>query len=234
MYRQLDPDRIIATAERLCRRISERFPESDLARVGDELLSVARDVQCRTEAFARPLIALRVGLGLVVVVLVGTTVGTGLWVALQSRPNNWTDFAQGIDAGLNVVIVVGAALLSLVTLERRIKRRRVLKAVHELRVLAHIVELHQLTKDPDRLMYADRSTASSPPLEMTAFQLTRYLDYCSEMLALIGNLAALYAARSEDAVVLDAIDAIESLTSAISAKIWQKIVIINTTPGPVS
>ena len=63
---------------------------------------------------------------------------------------------------------------------------------------------------------------------MTAFQLTRYLDYCSEMLALIGNLAALYAARTADAVVLDAIDAIESLTSALSAKIWQKIVIINT------
>jgi hypothetical protein len=62
---------------------------------------------------------------------------------------------------------------------------------------------------------------------MTPFELTRYLDYCSEMLALIGNLSALYVRQLDDAVVLDAVDAIESLTAAISQKIWQKIQIIS-------
>jgi hypothetical protein len=51
------------------------------------------------------------------------------------------------------------------------------------------------------------------------------------MLALIGNLAALYAQRYDDPVVLDAIDAIESLTTAMSTKIWQKITIIDTAAG---
>src|SRR5262249_25319826 len=112
-------------------------------------------------------------------------------------------------------------------LETRIRRRRALTALHELRVLAHVVDLHQLTKDPDRLFYPERATPSSPPLSMQAFELTRYLDYCSEMLSVIGNLAALYAQQYPDRVVLDAVDTIESLTAAMSTKIWQKITIID-------
>jgi hypothetical protein len=106
-----------------------------------------------------------------------------------------------------------------------------LRALHELRVLAHIVELHQLAKDPERLLFHRRETPSSPRFTMTAFELTRYLDYCSDMLALIGNLAALYAQRHDDPVVLDAVDAIEALTTGISQKIWQKMAIINMTLG---
>jgi hypothetical protein len=59
----------------------------------------------------------------------------------------------------------------------------------------------------------------------------RYLDYCSEMLAVIGNLSAVYARHLDDAVVLDAVDAIESLTAAISQKIWQKIQVTQTVFG---
>jgi len=37
---------------------------------------------------------------------------------------------------------------------------------------------------------------------MTHFELTRYLDYCSEMLALISKIAAIYVQRSHDPVTL--------------------------------
>ena len=231
MYRALDPERIVETAERLQRRIAERFPEADLVRVSEELSAVAREVQRRSDHLGKPIIVLRAGLVIGVVGLVALALGTGVWIALQNGPNNWADFAQGIDAGLNVTILVGAVVISMITLETRIKRRRALRAIHELRVLAHVVDLHQLTKDPDRLSPADRATPSSPPLSMTAFELTRYLDYCSEMLSLIGNFAALYAQQYRDPVVLDAVDAIESLTTAMSTKIWQKITIINTAAG---
>ena len=40
---------------------------------------------------------------------------------------------------------------------------------------------------------------------MTPFELTRYLDYCSEMLSLTAKIAALYAQSSSDAVVIDAV-----------------------------
>ena len=59
---------------------------------------------------------------------------------------------------------------------------------------------------------------------MTAFQLTRYLDYCSELLSIVGKLAALYAQSLPDSVVVAAVNDIETLTTGLSRKIWQKIV----------
>ena len=62
---------------------------------------------------------------------------------------------------------------------------------------------------------------------MTDFELSRYLDYCSEMLSLTGKVATLYVQRFDDPVALSAVDQIEDLTTGLSRKIWQKIVIIN-------
>jgi hypothetical protein len=109
------------------------------------------------------------------------------------------------------------------TLEERLKRRRALEALHVLRSMAHVIDMHQLTKDPATLMYE-----RAPPRQMSEFQLTRYLDYCAEMLALIGKLAALFADRMRDPVVIDAVTEIENLTTGLARKIWQKITLIGT------
>lgn len=231
MYRQLDPERIVETADRLQRRIQERFPDSDLSRVAAELLTVTRGSQARAEQVERPILSLRIGLALIVAAIIVTAAAAGFWIALQRGTSNWADLTQGLDAALNVLVLLGAGVFFLVTIERQLKRRMALRALHELRVLAHVVELHQLTKDPERLAITGQETPSSPTLSMTPFELTRYLDYCSEMLALIGNLSALYVRRLDDSVVLDAVDAIESLTAAISQKIWQKIQITSTRFG---
>ena len=66
---------------------------------------------------------------------------------------------------------------------------------------------------------------------MTPFELTRYLDYCSEMLSLTGKLAAVYAQNLPDPVVIDAVYDIESLTTDLSQKIWQKITILDASGG---
>jgi hypothetical protein len=58
------------------------------------------------------------------------------------------------------------------------------------------------------------------------FFLVRYLDYCGAMLCLIGKVAAWYVERFDDALVLGAVDDIESLTNEFSRKIWQKISIV--------
>jgi hypothetical protein len=100
--------------------------------------------------------------------------------------------------------------------------------------LAHLVDLHQLTKDPDRLLRPGPDTASSPDRHLTPFLLARYLDYCSEMLALVGKLAALYA-EFPDPVVLDGIDDVEDLTTGLSRKVWQKIAMLpHTAAGPTA
>lgn len=57
-------------------------------------------------------------------------------------------------------------------------------------------------------------------------QLPRYLDYCSELLALTSKLAALHAQHLNDTVVLNAVNDIEALTADLSRKIWQKISIL--------
>ena len=69
-------------------------------------------------------------------------------------------------------------------------------------------------------------TASSPRSDLTAAELGRYLDYCSEMVSLISKLAALYAERLDDAELLQAVDEVEDLTNGIAGRVWQKISLI--------
>jgi len=139
----------------------------------------------------------------------------------------FSNFIQVLEAGISAMVFIGAAIVFLFGWETRIKRRRALSAIHELRSLAHIVDMHQLTKDPERTVQPGPDTASSPRRALTPFQLYRYLDYCTEALALISKIAALYVQGFEDPVVLDAVDDLEDLVSGLSAKIWQKITMLD-------
>jgi hypothetical protein len=130
---------------------------------------------------------------------------------------------QTLEAAVNLLILFGAATWFLVGLDDRLKRQRALDQLHTLRSLAHVVDMHQLTKDPHTL---GRDGASPGPEA-----LTRYLDYCAEMLALIAKLAALYAERMRDPVVIDTVTEIENLTTGLARKIWQKITIIGSSGG---
>ena len=70
--------------------------------------------------------------------------------------------------------------------------------MHELRALAHVIDMHQLSKDPSMPAGTGVATPSSPVRTMSHFELVRYLDYCSEMLSLTGKLAALYVQSFDD------------------------------------
>jgi hypothetical protein len=228
MYRSLDPEKIVGTVETLCRRIDERFPDAGLARVCRELLTVARESQKRSAWIAKPQKSLRVIIGVLILMIIA---GLVLILAHAPLPGKGFDFVtlvQVSEAGMNVCILLGAAILFLITVEARIKRGRALKAIHELRALAHVVDMHQLTKDPERLLAKAVATPSSPKQHLTATELMRYLDYCSEMLSLIGKLAALYVQKFDDPVALAAVNDVEDLTTGLSRKIWQKIMILNS------
>lgn len=62
---------------------------------------------------------------------------------------------------------------------------------------------------------------------MSSFELNRYLGYATEMLSLTGKLAAMLVERFNDGVVTAAAGELESLTTGLSRKIWQKIMILN-------
>jgi len=134
---------------------------------------------------------------------------------------------QAVEAAANIVVLLGAALFFLISLETRLKRNRSLRDLHVFRSIAHVIDMHQLTKDPSSVLASECATASSPQRRMSPFELTRYLDYCSEMLSLTSKLAAVYAQNLPDPVVIDAVNEIESLTTNLSQKVWQKITILD-------
>ena len=153
----------------------------------------------------------------------------GVLVTLDLRPTDATlgGFAQLIESGVNDLVFVGIGVFFLVTIETRIKRRRALAAIRELRSVAHIVDLHQLSKDPEIVIDPEEG-AMDPGKRMTRFELARYLDYSSEMLSLTGKIAALYVQHFDDRVALQAVTEIENLTTGLSRKIWQKVMILDT------
>lgn len=227
MYRSLDSEKIVATIGTLGKRIDERFPESGLGKVCRELLAVAAESQERSAWIARPHRSLRFVTWLLVILI---ALALAAVLASAAWPRGGFDLialVQVSEAGLNVTILLGAAVLFLATVEVRIKRGRALKAIHELRALAHVIDMHQLTKDPERLLARENLTPSSPKQNLRAPELIRYLDYCSEMLSLIGKLAALYVQKFDDPVALAAVNEVEDLTTGLSRKIWQKIMILN-------
>jgi len=225
-YRHLDAASITRTTDTLCRRIEVRFPGSGLSRVCRELDAIARRTAETSTWIARPILSLRVGVGLLVALILA-----GLGVTLATlrapvEPLTLGELVQAIESGVNDLVFVAVAVFFLLTIETRVKRRRALVAIHELRAIAHVIDMHQLTKDPEWVVDRGRETGVLPPRTMTRFELSRYLDYCSEALALAGKVAALYIQGFDDPVALQAVNEVEDLTTGLSRKIWQKLSIL--------
>jgi hypothetical protein len=227
MYRQLDAQKIVDTANTLQSRVSERFPGSGLSRLAAEVSTAARETIERSRWIRKPHLPLRIPIYLLLATILGLFVGTMASLELP-KLKEFGEFIQVLEAGLSAMFFISAFVIFLVTWESRIKRDRALKAIHELRSMAHIVDMHQLTKTPDAFFFAQNGTASSPRRTLSAFELGRYLDYCSELLSLIGKVAALYSHSLDDPVVLEAVDDVEDLTTELSQKIWQKITLLDT------
>jgi hypothetical protein len=228
-YRQLDDAQITRTIEQLRERIGERFPQSNLRGVCEQLIVVANDVSECVVYLRRPNWKLRLFGGVAIVALVVLLVAAaGMTLRFTTgAQTSVADIVQAIEAGVNDIVFFGIAVWFLLTIETRFKRRRALAMIHELRSLSHIVDMHQLTKDPERLMSKQPDTPSSPQRTMSAPELGRYLDYCSELLSLISKVAALLVQYFNDSVVLGAVNEIEELTTGLSGKIWQKITILD-------
>lgn len=226
-YRQLDETHILRTLERLKLRIAERFPGSGLSKVAEELHLVGNEVSDTVRYLRRPNWAIRVPVGVAIVMILGLVLGLVATVPLPTRLSGFGELVQGVESGINDIVFLGIAIFFLLTIEGRLKRKRALRTIHELRSLAHVVDMHQLTKDPERLTSGAPDTASSPERTMTPAQLGRYLDYCSELLSVNSKIAALLVQDFTDEVVLGAVNEIEALTTGLSGKIWQKIRLID-------
>jgi hypothetical protein len=226
-YRELDVSHIITTCETLQRRIEERFPASGLSNVAKELCVVAGDAKRVAVGLGSPIRWVRWLTIAVALALCAGLAGALATIRLEMSSKSLEELAQGIEAMVNDVVFVGIGLYFLLSLETRIKRKRALDALHVLRSLAHIVDMHQLTKDPERLLVPGPDTASSPAREMTPFLLARYLDYASELLSLISKVGAVYVQHFDDSDTVQAASDVEDLTVGLSRKVWQKITILD-------
>ena len=144
---RLDPVRLAASVAILRRRIHERFPGSGLGGVAKELERIASGAQGRLERITRPNVLLRVGIGLLIALL-GALVGilvAGVGSGLPGGVSDLQDLLALLESALNDVVFLGVAVIFLLTVESRIKRRHALRHIRELRAVAHIVDMHQLS-----------------------------------------------------------------------------------------
>ncbi len=190
-------------------------------------MAVARDTEAKAASLARPNRLIQSAVALVIATFLGLIAFALINIPAPTNTEA-TNILQTLEAAANLVVLTGAILIFLVTLQKRLGRHEALKALHQLRSLVHVIDMHQLTKDPSLVLGRERDTAASPKRKMTAFELGRYLDYSSEMLSLAGKVAALYAQDLDDPVVVEAVNDIEMLATNLSRKIWQKIAILQS------
>ena len=222
----LDPAKIAATAERLSKRIFERFPDAGLYEISKELMQLGEQARRDAPMIAKPMYPVRVAVG-VLIALILAICSSLIWLGIQQVHQidgaNMTEIVGALEAATNELVLIGLAVFFLINIETRIKRAKSIRAIHELRSIAHVIDMHQLSKDPAYFFQYSGMTASSPNRRLTLPELMRYLDYCSEMLSLTSKTAALYVQRFNDAVVLNAVSDVETLCTGLSRKIWQKL-----------
>ena len=200
-------------------RVRERFPESGLAKVAEEILAVARETDERCRLIRRPNLPLRIG----VVILIALGLALCGLVVRNVRVDEavWdaSNFIQASESLLGDVVFLGAAIAFLVTLETRIKRGRALSAINELRALAHIIDMHQLTKDPEMVLAqhaADRGLAGAQHDAVRAQPLPRLLQRDAGARLARSRRSTCRASRTRRRSA--AVDEIESLTTGAFAE----------------
>jgi hypothetical protein len=223
-YRNIDANLVLETLTKLKARIHDRFPNAGLGNVCAELAKLAQDTAGRVEALKKPIVPLRVAIGVIVIIGLGAAVFALQALSVRNHETEFFALMSGLEAGVNLILLMGAGIFLLTSLETRLKRHTAMKALHELRSITHVIDMHQLTKDP--AMLGGARTSASPEHSLTPFELVRYLDYCSEMLSLTGKLAALYAQDFSDSAIVEAASDIEQLATNLSQKVWQKITIV--------
>ncbi|WP_064751540.1 hypothetical protein [Mycobacterium sp. URHB0044] len=223
---QLSADHVGDTVAQLERRIDARFGERGLTKAARDLGDLvalarseageSRDRLRRTTLTARTIsIAIIAATLFLLALSLRPAVTDGL-----AEPTGWVPLAESV---VNDVVFVVIAVLFLWAFPERLERRSLLRLLHRLRSLAHVIDMHQLSKDPEQVSPGYTPTAQSVRHGLDADQMRYYLGYCSEMLSLTAKTAALCAEHSTDGVVLETISTIETLTTELSNKIWQKI-----------
>ena len=148
MFRTLEAAKIKETLQKLKERIVTRFPGSGLSQVCTELIEITDEKEARIAKISRPHYILR--FATLVLAAAGLALLAYLYSIIEVKRDaeNLYGVMQGIDSAFNLIIVMGAAIIFLSSLEARWKRHKSIEHLHELRSIIHIIDMHQLPKDP--------------------------------------------------------------------------------------
>ncbi len=213
---RIDTARIIETAENLAGQIGERLPGSSLAALAVELVRIAHATEERARQARKPILAIRAGSFLAIGACVVLLSFIMMHVHARWEFSTIGEFFGATDAGFNLVALLAGAIWFLATIEARIKRKRALGAIEELREFIHVIDVTQLYYTPDFF-----KTESQPAHSSLKFD-ANYLMFCTQMLGLIGNLAPLYTRGAAGDSILRAVSDVELLAIAITTKLQSK------------
>ncbi|MBL8931108.1 MAG: hypothetical protein JNL54_13370 [Kineosporiaceae bacterium] len=225
-FDRLRADAVHATVERLERRIAARFPDRGLREVAAQLGRLAAesaDVASAIQGRVRTIRALARVLSAIIVAATAALLVVAFADAEGLRNGQAFQWVPLVESTINDLVFAAAALFFLHAWPQRLERGHLLGLLHRLRSLAHIIDMHQLTKDPERLRPDFETTAATVEADLDRAHMEYYLDYCSELLSLVGKVAALCAEKSQDPLVLNTVSDLEDLTNGMARKIWQKI-----------
>ena len=223
MFKNLDIDKVTAAIELLRLRVQERFPTANLLNVCNELKELSNNAKANIQHLNKPYVYFRIIFSFLIILTIVLITYTIWHISSQDLPSNFQSFIATSEALMNELVMIGAAFYFIGKFENSLKQKKILYALQELRTIIHVIDLHQLTKDPTPIL--QHNTEHSPERALSKSELNSYLDYCSEMLSLTSKVAATYGFNCNDQIVLETIHNIEVLSGTLSNKIWQKITI---------
>jgi hypothetical protein len=205
--RHLDPHKLISTSAALTSWIDRDFNHAHLALVAANVHRLTQEAVVTAQRIRQPIWLLRIGIwGLILAFIAGAI--------HQLVTHRLDEILHFLDETKGAALYLGAFLLAFITLEVRLKRRRALKAISELRAVAHIVDMHQLAKDQTIEEFRERTTPE---------QMESYLHACIALLALLSKIGQLYVENFPDAGATQSVNDFEMIATGLSNKIWMKI-----------
>jgi hypothetical protein len=87
-----------------------------------------------------------------VIVSVAAIIYTLSLVSVNKQDLNLQNIISTSEPFLNEAVMIGAAFNFISKLENILKQKKILAALHQLSTIIHVIDMHQLTKDPTSIL----------------------------------------------------------------------------------
>jgi len=143
--------------------------------------------------------------------------------------SNQHDILAKLDAFCNLILVFTAVFYTLYSLDKAYSKKQISKLLIGLSDFIHLIDMHQINKDPNHLKDDYVNAKHSPVKTLNKFELQRYLDYTSESIALGSKMAyQVLECFPNDQKIMSRVNELHILCDGITTNIWQKIIILDS------